>query len=88
MSLLTKEQQLFEKLKKALYRNRGLIDESDESELLSIIDDLQARAPKQYTTEDLREWAKEPWMSDWYFDAYFSGAVDFAEFLGALKAEP
>lgn len=47
MSLLTKEQQPFEKLRQILYRYRGQIDVNDESEMLAIIDDLQSRASKQ-----------------------------------------
>ncbi len=42
---------------------------------------------KQYTEQELREWAKEKGMSAAFCFAYTEGAIECARFLGALKAE-
>lgn len=59
MSLLTKEQQPFETLRQILYRYRGQIDVNDESKMLAIIDDLQARAPKPLVNEQADKTMKD-----------------------------
>lgn len=90
MSLLTKEQAAHVAYMRDLFCGpSGWNDEIDE--LVSIIDDLQARAPKQYTEQELREElnrqypdifgrqrVKEMRESVW---------IACARFLGALKAE-
>lgn len=110
MSLLTKEQQtIFGNIRQAeanaFYNpepgcgNQFMNARVAVIELLSIIDDLQARAPKQYTEQELREWfGNRPLVQD-EIDALLHEVVPgeneawysvlkFAAHVGALKAEP
>lgn len=111
MSLLTKEQQDFVTISKEahkqleeyfeLYKGRVTPNESHthRGRLLSIIDDLQARAPKQYTVHELRDWFKNRPLIQDEIDALLHEVVPgeneawysvlkFAAHVGALKAEP
>ncbi len=100
MSLLTKEQlQIVNGIKAMIadydYKTdqiRGLFD------LVSIIDDLQARAPRQYTEQELREWFENRPLGQDEIDALLHEVVPgeneawysvlkFAAHVGALKAE-
>lgn len=104
MSLLTKEQQKDIADIREINRLRhdlatGGEATKDVGKLLSIFDDLQARAPKQYTVQELREWFKNrPLIQDdidallhefvpGQDDAWY-GILKFASHVGALKAEP
>ena len=67
--------------------------------LVRIIDDLQARVPKQYTEQELREWFENRPLVQDEIDALLHEVVPgenaawysvlkFAAHVGALKAEP
>lgn len=78
MSLLTKEQQeTIDRIRKERGADGRVFDEDEQLEeakdfdrLCAIIDDLQSRAPKQYTEQELRRWlecsnlshADYPWV--------------------------
>jgi len=75
----------------------GWINEAET--LIEIIDDLQARAPKQYTEQELREWFENRPLVQDEIDALLYEVVPgeneawysvlkFAAHVGALKAEP
>lgn len=68
-------------------------------DVLRIIDDLQARAQKQYTEQELREWFENRPLVQDEIDALLHEVVPgeneawysvlkFAAHVGALKAEP
>ena len=102
MSLLTKEQE--ETLEQSRQRHeqwRGDCDAhtAEVLALVDIIDDLQARAPKQYTEQELREWFENRPLVQDEIDALLHEVVPgeneawysvlkFAAHVGALKAEP
>lgn len=101
MSLLTKEQKLTtDHIRAKLREDEGWGGRGGyESELLAIIDDLQARAPKQYTVHELRDWFKNRPLIQDEIDALLHEVVPgeneawysvlkFASHVGALKAEP
>ena len=107
MSLLTKEQGrkvLEAKMQIKLYRAMFLPDTSVRlrsllNEVLTIIDDLQSRAPKQYTEQELREWFENRPLSQDEINALLHevtpgeneawySVLKFAAHVGALKAEP
>jgi len=112
MSLLTKEQQdKVERLRGYIEmpvrgKKSGRLAQSysrnllvHARSLLSIIDDLQARAPKQYTEQELREWFENRPLVQDEIDALLHEVVPgeneawysvlkFAAHVGALKAEP
>lgn len=89
MSLLTKEQAAHVAYMRDLYCGPSGYDEIDE--LISIIDDLQARAPKQYTEQELvmifQKGYPQYWhgMSGDYFQRGFREAL---RRVGALKVGP
>ena len=90
MSLLTKEQE--ETLEQSRQRHeqwRGDCDAhtAEVLALVDIVDDLQARAPKQYTEQEIMEMCRiDP--SICADGATCDGAIWFACMTGALKAEP
>jgi hypothetical protein len=102
MSLLTKEQE--ETLEQSRQRHeqwRGDCDAhtAEVLALVDIVDDLQARAPKQYTEQELREWFENRPLVQDEIDALLHEVVPgeneawysvlkFAAHVGALKAEP
>lgn len=110
MSLLTKEQQeevdrirkLTNSRKQWALDSGGWINEAEN--LIEIIDDLQARAPKQYTEQELRESFEQSHLARviGVFDRFeengmyknpmiqarFDGWKSCARHVGALKAEP
>lgn len=102
MSLLTKEQE--ETLEQSRQRHeqwRGDCDAhtAEVLALVDIIDDLQARAPRQYTEQELREWFENRPLVQDEIDALLHEVVPgeneawysvlkFAAHVGALKAEP
>jgi len=101
MSLLTKEQE--ETLEQSRQRHeqwRGDCDAhtAEVLALVDIIDDLQARAPRQYTEQELREWFENRPLVQDEIDALLHEVVPgeneawysvlkFAAHVGALKAE-
>lgn len=101
MSLLTKEQE--ETLEQSRQRHeqwRGDCDAhtAEVLALVDIVDDLQARAPKQYTEQELREWFENRPLVQDEIDALLHEVVPgeneawysvlkFAAHVGALKAE-
>lgn len=98
MSLLTKEQQeTLERIRKAPFDPAASYDHLCTA--IVIIDDLQARAPKQYTEQELREWFENRPLVQDEIDALLYEVVPgeneawysvlkFAAHVGALKAEP
>ncbi len=87
MSLLTKEQFItVETARHGHYNERTA--ERLVRELIGVIDDLQARAPKQqYTEQEIMEMCRiDP--SICADGATCDGAIWFACMTGALKAEP
>ena len=109
MSLLTKEQQDDVNTIKN-YVLSSLPVHNDQSHdyrmlrhmcmrLIPIIDDLHARAPRQYTEQELREWFENRPLVQDEIDALLHEVVPgeneawysvlkFAAHVGALKAEP
>ncbi len=109
MSLLTKEQQeTLEFIRKYIVSRRGMVNYIDVEKALhsavAIIDNLQARAPRQYTKQELRDLFEQSHIARLIgvFDRFeengmyknpmiqagFGGWKSCARFLGALKAEP
>lgn len=100
MSLLTKEQQTIVKNIRqaesdAFYNpapscgNQFMNARVAAIELLSIIDDLQARAPRQYTEQELYTlWLEAPAHETGDSNESWDGALWCARHFGALKAEP
>lgn len=90
MSLLTKEQR--EIIERARVGIKCELTQwapaADINDLLSIIDALQARAPKQYTEQELRENYENCLSAETGEDNTWNGWIECAKFLGALKAEP
>ena len=93
MSLLTKEQKLTtDHIRAKLREDEGWGGRGGyESELLAIIDDLQARVPKQYTEQELTEILQKDYHQYWQGlngDYFQKGFHEAAQRFGALKAEP
>ena len=105
MSLLTKEQQeKLEKIRSARTSGGCDFEEYEDIEgtkdferLFAIIDDLQARAPKQYTEQELNAVFESMPIADLFppiQEEHIIGKVAWhswkvcARFLGALKEEP
>ena len=98
MNLLTKEQQtIFNNSRKTIASH---VEWSKQQELnpipaiyqaaeslVRIIDDLQARAPKRYTEQELREHYENCFSAETGEDNTWDGWLECARFLGALKAE-
>lgn len=104
MSLLTQEQLAIVKQEKglnlhAMHRTKRPTESAKSiRSLLAIIDDLQARAPRQYTEQELREWFENRPLVQDEIDALLHEVVPgeneawysvlkFAAHVGALKAE-
>lgn len=102
MSLLTKEQ--LKQLAEAHEAFQRPIEEGTErlydvahelsaavGDLTAIIDDLQARASKQYTEQELRGYCREKngWMMDGpsFYQEIENAWIESARKTGALKAE-
>jgi len=100
MSLLTKEQQetldtaraWVNRCKDSVFVHSQYYE--DFQRLIAIIDDLQSRAPKQYTEQELREAFEREidkesgYASPMHFHCDLDIWMQCARFLGALKAEP